>query len=266
MTYDGRLPGGSPLFPYVGNKYSGREKIASFFPDDLTHLVSPFFGRGDIEHWLAATRGVKITGYDHSDPMMALWRTLQEDPRGFADRIEAEEPPSQERFRDWWWNQRFGLDTARTDRDKAVIFYGYIWGCFVGRPENAGTARETHPDVVRALGRAEILRSLEIAPGMEFLTRDFHFSIPRHRDDFLYLDPPFYAMEQYHSDTQKFPHDTLLRFLKKHRGGFALSYNHHPWIWDNYGEFQIEKIDRHRSPIAGHEVIHDEVLVISPAR
>ena len=79
---------------------------------------------------------------------------------------------------------------------------------------------------------------------------DFQNVIKKHKNDFLYCDPPYYIGK--HSKMFKgiypmrnipvhhrgFEHEKLRDLLKKHKGGFVLSYNDCPTIRKYYKGFK----------------------------
>ena len=79
---------------------------------------------------------------------------------------------------------------------------------------------------------------------------DFREVMKKYPNDFMYLDPPYYIGENskmfkgvypmrnipvHHNG---FPHEELRDLLKKHKGGFILSYNDCPKIREYYKDFQ----------------------------
>ena len=79
----------------------------------------------------------------------------------------------------------------------------------------------------------------------------FEISIPKHQNEFLYLDPPYflegdskmfkgiYPMRNFPIHHNGFDHQLLVDLLKQHKGGFILSYNDCAWIRDAYKDFKI---------------------------
>ena len=86
-------------------------------------------------------------------------------------------------------------------------------------------------------------------PNLSVGLADFKDSISKHKDEFLYLDPP-YLLEKgsntlYGSNgsTHKgFDHDELFELLHS-RDRWAMSYNDSEWVRDTYNNFQIIKMD-----------------------
>jgi len=81
--------------------------------------------------------------------------------------------------------------------------------------------------------------------------RSFEWSIPHHKNDFLYCDPPYYLDEgktfvgmyphrNFPIHHKGFKHEALRDLLLKHKGGFILSYNDCPIIRHWYSDFNIE--------------------------
>ena len=79
---------------------------------------------------------------------------------------------------------------------------------------------------------------------------DFQEVLKKYSNDFMYLDPPYYIgkdskmfkgvypMRNIPIHHNGFPHEVLRDLLKKHKGGFILSYNDCPTIREYYKEFQ----------------------------
>ena len=83
----------------------------------------------------------------------------------------------------------------------------------------------------------------------------FERTIPRHRDDFLYCDPPYYLdgdsrmfrgiypQRNFPVHHKGFDHAALRDLLHEHTGGFILSYNDCEVIRDWYADFQIVEVE-----------------------
>ena len=82
----------------------------------------------------------------------------------------------------------------------------------------------------------------------------FDYSIPKHKNDFLYLDPPYflegdskmfkgiYPMRNFPIHHNNFNHKLLSELLNEHKGGFILSYNDCSWIRENYKKFEFKEV------------------------
>ena len=88
-------------------------------------------------------------------------------------------------------------------------------------------------------------------PNLKVDKGSFEETIPKHNNDFLYLDPPYYLggnskmfkgiypMRNFPIHHNGFNHDLLADLLKKHKGGFILSYNDCDWVRETYKDFKI---------------------------
>ena len=83
---------------------------------------------------------------------------------------------------------------------------------------------------------------------------DFANTIPKHRDDFLYCDPPYYLngnslmfrgiypQRNFPVHHKNFDHKKLRDLLHAHQGGFILSYNDCQTIREWYADFSIIEV------------------------
>ena len=88
-------------------------------------------------------------------------------------------------------------------------------------------------------------------PNLKVYQESFETSIPKHPNDLLYLDPPYYLQQDsdnkmfkgiypmrnipVHHDS--FDHEKLRDLLHNHKGSFVLSYNNCETIRDWYKDF-----------------------------
>jgi len=82
---------------------------------------------------------------------------------------------------------------------------------------------------------------------------DFAVTVPRHKNDFLYLNPPYflegdskmfrgiYPQRNFPVHHNGFDHEKLFKLLKEHKGGFVLSYNDCKQIRQWYKNCEIYK-------------------------
>ena len=99
---------------------------------------------------------------------------------------------------------------------------------------------------------------------VEVKCMDFTKSIPKHRDDFLYCDPPYYIKDNLYGvkgDTHKgFKHDLLAKVLKG-RDRWILSYNNCPEVLELYSGYKM--LYPKWSYAMGRDKISKEVLIFS---
>ena len=260
----------SPL-RYAGGKSNAVGLILEHLPAlKSKKIVSPFFGGGSFEIAVAQQLGFEVIGYDVFEILVNFWQTLLARPAELADALKTMIPTKDAYTRNrhillHWWEQvkpasleyktlnRLELtndekDRLTTDTLQQAAYYYYnmqlSYGpMFLGWPSSVYLKPDRYASVV------DRIRGFK-APTLEVHCADFQTAIMNHPDDFLFLDPPYYLG----SDSKMFkgmypncnfaihhngfPHETLRDMLKKHKGGFMLTYNDCPTIRTWYAEFQ----------------------------
>lgn len=82
-------------------------------------------------------------------------------------------------------------------------------------------------------------------PNLKFQWGDCFEVIPKHNEDFLYLDPPYYetVSHYYGKDGElhkSFDHEKLAEVLEQHKGGFVMSYDNSSKVRSLYKRFASE--------------------------
>ena len=129
-----------------------------------------------------------------------------------------------------------------------AVYYVYNFNLSYG-PGFMGWSSDIYLDDVKY--KRMIERIIDFNPlNLKVEQADFKKIMKKHINDFLYLDPPYYIGENskmfrgiypmrnipvHHNG---FEHETLRDLLKKHKGGFVLSYNNCPTIREYYKEFR----------------------------
>ena len=92
-------------------------------------------------------------------------------------------------------------------------------------------------------------------PGLGVDCKEFHKIIPYHNSDFLYCDPPYYLgkgssvfkgiypQRNFPIHHDGFNHFKLAQLLRKHQGGFVLSYNDCRQIRYLYRDYDIIELE-----------------------
>lgn len=260
----------SPL-RYAGGKSNAVGLILEHLPAlKSKKIVSPFFGGGSFEIAIAQQLGFQVIGYDIFHVLVNFWQTLLARPAELADALQTMTPTKEAYTRNrhillHWWelvkpksleyttlNRLVLTDDEKnrltTDTLQQAAYYYYnmqlSYGpMFLGWPSSVYLKADRYKSVV------DRIRAFK-APNLEVRCADFQTAIAAHPDDFLFLDPPYYLG----SDSKMFkgmypncnfaihhngfPHETLRDMLKKHKGGFMLTYNDCPTIRTWYAEFQ----------------------------
>jgi DNA adenine methylase len=250
---------GAPI-RYPGGKSYAVGHIIELLPDNVERVVSPFIGGGSVEVALARELGLKVIAFDIFDILVTFWQVIL-NPQEKAQMLSILEELSpdketyeavKERLRRHWRFTQYGEGGAEDlIQDKAELaaffFFNYQLSYgpgFLGWPSSVYLNREAYRRMLDKLAEFE-------APGLEVYAADFRDVLPKYRDDFLYLDPPYYIgpdskmfrgiypMRNFPIHHHGFPHETLRDLLKEHRGGYILSYNDAPTIRSYYKDCQM---------------------------
>lgn len=244
----------SPL-RYPGGKSRGVKEIIKYFPPEIDRVCSPFLGGGSIELELVS-RGVEVFGYDVFEPLTDFWQVLLKNPDKLADRVRQYYPLSRSKF--YSLQKEFGNLTSKDDR--AAVFFVLNRASFSGTTLSGGMS-PNHP---RFTPTAIAMLSRFKVDNFHVEKMDFNQSLARHKEDFLYLDPPYLIESKLYGtkgDTHRdFDHDTLAGILTN-RTGWILSYNDCPEVRKLYAGFTMIKLEWAYGMNADKK--SDELLILS---
>jgi DNA adenine methylase len=250
---------------YAGGK-SKAVKIITPYVKDIDKIVSPFIGGGSLEvHW--ASMGKEVVGYDLFDVLVNFWNVLLNNRDELVLKLKEIVPTgdeynrikeilmkwdnTQNMLKDWKTKHYVREDVITLDNITAAAYYyfnhntsygpGYLgWGSSVYLKEKKWN------DMIDKISKFN-LPTLSVNQG------SFETVIPKHSEDFLYLDPPYYLEKD--SDNKMFTgiypmrnipvhhngfdHEKLRDLLHNHKGGFVLSYNNCETIREFYKDFEL---------------------------
>lgn len=237
----------SPL-RYAGGKSLAVGYVVERLPDKLERLVSPFMGGGSVEIACAKELGLEVIGYDVFDILCTYWQVQLRSPAALYKRL-LDFPPDRATFKQV--KERLKLHWNGTDKLKyydLAAYYYFNSNTSYG-PHFLGWPSDVYLSPDRYQGMCEKVRDFR-APGLVVKCAGFETSIPEHKDDFLYCDPPYYLDEgktfvgmyphrNFPVHHKGFKHDLLRDLLLSHKGGFILSYNDCQIIRDWYSDCEI---------------------------
>ena len=232
---------------YAGGKSRAAKIILGHIPPSVEHVVSPFFGGGAVEFALARERGVRIEGYDIFSMLVNYWRYQIACPGELADLL-ARPPfaPTSESYKAVKarlvkiWEGR-----AKESGIMKAALYWHNHNLSYG-PGFLGWMSKIYADearYARMLDRVRGFDSGRVSVGLQHFER----VLPIVTKSFLYCDPPYvlggdsktfrglYPSRNDPSFHEHFRHGLLADLLRKHRGGFVLSYNDCAWVREAYG-------------------------------
>lgn len=218
-----RYPGGkSRAIPQIINDY---------IPRGLDKLCSPFVGGGSIELALAG-RGTTIYAYDSFEPLVHFWRCLLNNPSLLAEKVRQYQDMTPTMF----YNLQKRFSSLEERIEIAAAFYALNRSSFSGTTLSGGMS-PGHPRFTEKA--IKNLESFKIS-NFNVAVADFSESIKKHKDDFLYCDPPYLIDQKLYGQKgdqhTNFNHELLAQLLKE-RDGWVLSYNDCPQIREIYKDY-----------------------------
>lgn len=233
---------------YAGGKSLAVGHVIELLPDNITRLVSPFFGGGSIEIAASKHLGLEVIGYDIFDILCNYWNFQIKNPELLYTSLKKLKPDKAtfEKIRfilNDVWKKKTKLDPLTM-----AVYYVYNFNLSYG-PGFMGWASDIYLDESRYERMLARIRDFD-PQNLRVECADFRDVMKKHVSDFLYCDPPYYIgadskmfkgiypMRNIPVHHNGFPHEELRDLLKKHKGGFVLSYNNCPTIREYYKDFQ----------------------------
>ena len=245
----------SPL-RYPGGKSRAVDAITAYFPKDLTGMISPFFGGGSVELYMAAS-GVSVLGFDIFPPLVEFWQCLGENPHELAAAVRKRYPLSKE---DFYRLQKTHLGIEHK-LDRAAIYYVLNRASFSGSTLSGGMSPGHGRFTPSSIARLERFYN----PNVTVLHAPFTQSLLQHKETFAYLDPPYVIKSSLYGrngNTHKnFDHAALASILKD-RYNWLLSYNDCPEIRELYKGY-LFKVPAWKYGMSSQKS-SNEILIFSP--
>lgn len=238
---------------YAGGKSLAVGHVVEQLPRDVERLVSPFFGGGSVEIACANELGVKVKGYDVFAILTNYWQVQLKSPELLAAKLRRWKPTQEQyvkvkaRLKKHWEGTH-----PITDKETLAALYWFNHNLSYG-PGFLGWMSKIYedPDRVRRLVRK--VQNFR-CPNLSVCRGSFERVLPRHTDSFLYCDPPYYLdgdskmfrgiypQRNFPVHHKGFNHLLLRDLLRKHKGGFILSYNDCKTVRDWYKGCRIIEV------------------------
>ena len=238
---------------YAGGKSLGVGFVLDKIPPGTKRVVSPFLGGGSIEIAIANELGLKVIGYDVFDILVNFWKVQLQAPLALYKRLLKFKPTRAEYARVKKRLKAHWAGEAKLNRFDLAAHYYFNHNTSYG-PHFLGWPSSVYLQAKRYKKMIEKVRDFR-APNLSVSHASFEQIMEQHRDDFLYLDPPYfldsdspdsktfvgmYPHRNFPIHHKGFRHDLLRDLLKKHRGGFVLSYNNCAKGRDWYAEYEMD--------------------------
>jgi len=221
----------SPL-RYPGGKSRAAKSIYSFIPSNVKKLCSPFLGGASIE-LLCSTRMI-VYGSDIFEPLISFWKVLIKHPTCLIERVNQYYPLSKTKF----YNLQKSYMKLENEVERAAAFFVLNRASFSGTTLSGGMS-PGHPRFTKSA--IDRLRNFKIN-NFTVDCCDFRTAILKHKDAFLYLDPPYLNNQNLYgikgSTHKGFDHYKLADLLFS-RDQWIMSYNDCPAIRNLYENYTI---------------------------
>lgn len=238
---------------YAGGKSLAVGDIIEYIPDDVDKVISPFLGGGSVEVALSKELGIKVIGYDLFDLLVNFWNYQIKYPDSLYSELLKLNPTEEDyekvkNILKEHWNKNTGYDGKMNPLQLAAYYYFNMQLSY--GPGFLGWMSKIYKNEKKYQKTIEKVKNFN-DPNLEVYCEGFETSIPKHTNDFMYLDPPYfldgdskmfkgiYPMRNFPIHHNGFNHEKLCELLHQHKGGFILSYNDCSFIRENYKDCQI---------------------------
>ena len=243
---------GAPI-RYAGGKSLAVGHIVELIPDGVDRLTAPFIGGGSVEVACANELGIEVQAYDVFDILVNYWQVQLAQPTALAERISRWAPTDEvyravkERLRRHWKREAL-LD----DPLELAAHYWFNHNLGYG-PGFLGWMSRIYEESSRVNKMIDKVRGFR-APSLRVNHGSFEETMAGHRNDFLYCDPPYYLegdskmfrgiypQRNFPVHHNGFDHAGLREALRRHKGGFILSYNDCSAVREMYADCRIVEV------------------------
>jgi len=233
---------------YAGGKSLAVGNVIELLPNNVKRVISPFFGGGSIEIAMSKYLDLEVIGYDIFDILMNYWKFQIRTPKLLYEKLKKLKPNKEtfEKIRlilKDHWGKKIKLDPLTL-----AVYFFFNFNLSYG-PGFLGWTSKIYLNKERYRKIIEKVRDFN-PKNLKVDCASFEETFKKYPNDFFYCDPPYYIgkdskmfkgiypMRNIPIHHKGFKHELLRDLLKKHKGGFILSYTNCPTIREWYKEFQ----------------------------
>jgi DNA adenine methylase len=262
----------SPL-RYAGGKSKAIGQILELLPKlKERKIVSPFFGGGSVELCLSQMLHIPVIGYDIFGLLVEFWNVLIHQKDELLAALQSMEVNTEQftynrhvllnywdkiKPADLQYKTKKHIELTETDKTaldddvvKRAAYYYYNMSLSYG-PMFLGWPSSNEINLDKYNRRLDKMAKMNLT-NLDVRCASFEDILESHRDDFLFLDPPYYLEGDSKMFKGMYPncnfaihhnyfnHVLLADLLKQHRGGFLMTYNDCTAIREMYAGYHFE--------------------------
>jgi len=239
---------GAPI-RYAGGKSLAVGLVIERIPDNVKTVVSPFLGGGSVEVAISNELGLPVIGYDIFDILINYWKAQLSNPKALYKKLLKFIPNNKGYYAAKEVLKKHWEGTKKLNKIDLATYYYYNHNTSYG-PHFLGWHSSVYLQKERYQKMLEKVRDFR-ADTLQVECASFEDIMPKHKNDFLYCDPPYYLNGDSKTFVGMYPHrnfpihhngfkhEKLRDFLVEHKGGFILSYNNCSKIREWYKDFDM---------------------------
>lgn len=223
------------ILRYPGGKSRAVKILDKYIPSNISEAASPFFGGGSFEFHMAS-KGIKVYGSDIFTPLVYFWEEAITNSKEIADIVQEYYPITYETFREL---QDAHTNIEGTPKQKVAAYFYILNRCSFSGTTYSGGMSKNHPRFTQS--SIDRLRNWK-CHNIDIENSSFETFIPKHKNKFQYLDPPYYIESFLYGnkgDTHKEFDHIKLRESVEEVSSFVMSYNDCDFIRELYSDFEI---------------------------
>lgn len=215
-----------PCIKWSGSKRSQAFHLAEFVPESYNTYYEPFLGGGTV---LYAVNPSKAVCADKCEPLIELWKRIQENPKKTADEYRTRWGMLQEEGQDVYYRIRQRFNREHNPYDLLFLTRTCVNGLIRFNQDGDFNAsfhinrKGINPDTLESIlydWQSHIWK-------VNFISGDYHkTTAAAEHGDLIYLDPPYSFTEgQYYGAVEYLELLEYLNDLNRRKVKYILSYN-----------------------------------------
>ena len=180
----------SSTLRYAGGKSLAVGYIVELIPPTIKRLVSPFFGGGSIELAINKHLNIAIKGYDIFDILVNYWNIQINQPLKLYSKLKQLGHLKDDFLRIKKILKHHWEGISKLSEIDLAAHYFHNHNLSYG-PMFLGWYSSNYKETRKYLSMIERVKNFNIG-NITVDCKSFEEVIPKHSNDFLYLDPPYY--------------------------------------------------------------------------